>query len=354
MMRKWYLESGTSDDIVVSTRIRLARNLMDLPFPRKMTPEQKKALNDSVYGVLQNIHLGDNALHFIDPSQVDDYQLVSWVENHIISPDFAQCSRKETTGLILSEDESVSIMLGEEDCIRIQILKNGLELGQALELANRLDDILDASLSYAFDEKFGYLTSCPTNLGTGLRASVMLHLPAMEKIGMMPSLMNTISKLGLTIRGSFGEGSQARGSLYQISNQITLGISDENAVNNLSSIVGQIISQESAARQRIAADETAFQDKIMRVYGLLRYALLISEEEAGEWLSLLRLGVSMGYLKDVSVAQLNEISAHSGRASLCLTAAEANRGEGQGLSAREQDALRAKMIQSVLDSCARK
>lgn len=188
----------------------------------------------------------DNPIHYIDMAALTQAQAVSLAERHVISPDFT--NQREGKGLFLSEDESISIMVNEEDHLRIQVLSSGLALHEALDIANRFDDLFDSRLTYAFDDKLGYLTSCPTNLGTGLRASVMLHLPALEQSRNMGRLINTLSKLGLTIRGTYGEGSDAKGALYQVSNQVTLGLDEKTACENLKGIVMQIIDQERQLR----------------------------------------------------------------------------------------------------------
>ena len=343
-MSKWYLNPGSNDDIVLSTRIRLARNLSSLPFQSRMTPEQKKELCQKVRAALQGVNLGENKLSFIEMNSLSDTQRLALVETHTISPEFMDSPENKL--LVLSKDEDISIMVGEEDHIRIQVMRSGLELNDALKTADLLDNVLDETLDYAFSEQLGFLTACPTNLGTGLRASVMLHLPALEQAGAINQLARTISKLGLTIRGTYGEGSDAKGAQYQISNQITLGISEEMAVQNLQSMVEQVIAQEKNARKAVWPQPMRLEDIVWRSLGLLQNARMISGKEAEELLSYLRLGVSMGILPGVTVQTLNGLSTKIGAGALC-------RDSKKNLSPDERDEKRAAVLRQELQTAGR-
>ncbi len=339
-MNKWYLEQNQDDDIAVSTRIRLARNLRAYPFENRMTLEQKNKLWGDIKTLFQNANLKQNAeLGFIDLEKLTSEQLVSLVEKHLISPNFSQ--NPKGAGLVLSADESISVMINEEDHIRIQTLSSGLNLRQTLQAANRIDDILDTSLLYAFDEKLGYLTQCPTNLGTGLRASVMLHLPALEANGVIGRISQMVSKLGLTIRGTYGEGTRVNGAFYQLSNQVTLGISEEGAIDNLRAIASQIIAQERSSRSTDQSDY--LEDKVWRAYGVLSSARLLTNEEFIELVSILRMGVSQGILKGISYGQINALINATGPATIMAQ-------EGKALEANERDKLRAAIVRERLYS----
>ena len=338
-MSKWYEKPGAYDDIILSTRVRLARNIEQLPFHTRITDEQRHQLNHLIREALSTAHFGDNPLSFIALPDQPDVEILSLVENHAISPDFAE--RPENKLLVLSKNHDISIMVGEEDHLRIQVMQSGLALEQALQLANQVDDLLDEHLTYAFDEEFGYLTACPTNLGTGLRASVMIHLPALEKANAISQLANTIAKLGLTIRGTYGEGSRAKGSVYQISNQITLGISEEMAIQNLQSIVLQIVTQERSTREAIWHDRLALEDLVYRSLGVLRSARLLSGEEYETMSSNVRLGASMGVLQDFDMAVINRLNAMTGSATICLEHKEM-------LQPAQRDAARAALVRREL------
>lgn len=325
-------------DLVPSTRIRLARNLKQFPFERKMSSEQKQQLIQQVQTALQTIRLGENSFRFYSLQDLSERERYALVERHLISLDLAKSVNAGFAAI--SKDETISVMVNEEDHIRIQVILPGLDLDQAWELASRIDDCLDHELDYAYDQQLGYLTACPTNLGTGLRASVMLHLPALQRVKAINELANAVGKLGLTIRGSYGEGTGVQGDLYTVSNQITLGIAEPTAMANLERVVHQIIEKEQAARQTLKGDER-FIDQIYRDYGVLKYAKLLSSSECDHLVSSMRLGVSMGVIKEISLEQLNQISAHCAPNSLCCYLQK-------DLKPAERDRARAQFVQSVL------
>ena len=287
-------------EVVVSTRIRLARNLSDVPFPSRMTVTQKRELSDKVSEIAKSIMDFDR----IDMENLSSVQALSLVEQHLISPEFIKNTEGKT--LLLSKDKTVSIMLNEEDHIRLQVIMPSLMLKEAYEIANDIDNKLSFKLSFAFSEKFGYLTQCPTNLGTGMRASVMLHLPALVKSRIIPKISDNLSKLGLTIRGIYGESSEPVGALYQLSNQVSLGISESAAVENLENISSQLVSQEIKARDRILSDIEVV-DTICRSLGILKSARIISSKEATNLLSNVRLGVAHKVVDSLSLDNLDKL-----------------------------------------------
>ncbi len=334
-MSKWYIEKGDQGDIVLSTRIRLARNLDDYPFPKKLDIAGKNKVNSLIKSVLFENDGKD--FSYIEMKDLSRIQAVSLAERHLISPEFA--SKKDGSALVLSADESVSIMLCEEDHIRLQVMKAGLALEEAFDIADKLDNMLSAKVNYAFDERIGYLTQCPTNLGTAMRASVMLHLPALTRCGQMAKLANTVSKLGLTIRGAYGEGSQPKGDIYQISNQITLGITEETAIANLKSIVLQLVSQERTAAAEIVK-KPADEDKMFRALGILQNARLLSTDEFMELISLVRLGAARGII-DTQIEKINELIVSMQPAT--ISAAHDDAG-----SPTARDSVRAKTVREAL------
>ena len=331
----WYKNKGAEGDIVLSTRVRLARNITEYPFPARLDERQKRDIGNIVKDILD----ADNtlALSFIDMSSLSSAETVSLAEKHLISPEFA-C---DTLGrsLLLSDDEDISIMICEEDHIRIQTVYPGLSLEEAFETALRIDRILEDKLSYAFDENLGFLTQCPTNIGTALRASVMLHLPALNKKGAMQRLSTTVAKLGLTLRGSYGEGSEVSGDIYQLSNQVTLGISEEAAIKNLNSIAMQIIAQEKQARAVLVKDED-YLDRIYRAYGILKSAYKLTSKELMNLISYVRVGVSEGIL-DIPAEKLREMT-------VVLQPATLNANEGRVLTQTERDVLRSQKVREEL------
>ena len=293
-MSSWYTTHAPEDDIAVSTRIRLARNLSGLPFPARMTPEQRKDLNLKVKNaVLQSNTPFAKSLKYIDMADVPQTEIAAMVERHIISPEFAE--ENADRAIIISADESISIMIGEEDHVRIQVILGGLQLEKAYDTAEQLDSLLYNELHFAFDRSLGFLTECPTNLGTGLRASVMLHLPVTESNGEISSIAETVGKIGFTVRGMYGEGSKASASMYQVSNQITLGISEKNAIDNLKIITAQLIDKERKARNSL--NKIKLEDMCFRALGTLQNCRVLSSKEMMDLLSRIKLGISMGTIK---------------------------------------------------------
>ncbi len=292
-MSEWYKSFGNEGDIVVSTRIRIARNIKKIPFPARMTVENLQNVNSLVREAVKKIPQDIcGTLNIIDMNSVTDEEAGAMIERHIISPEFAH--NRQDKLLVISSDESVSIMICEEDHLRIQVIMPGLALDEAYELADKIDDHFSKNIEYAYSENFGFLTQCPTNLGTGLRASVMIHLPAIENNGTLSVISESASKFGLTIRGLYGEGSKSAASLYQLSNQITLGISERAALDNLKSITLQIVKKETSDRDSI--NSILLEDSVMRSYGILKNQRILSSEEMMQHISRIKLGSSMGII----------------------------------------------------------
>lgn len=335
-MNKWYVENGNEGDIVISTRVRLARNLEDYPFPCRLTVKGKEKVCEEI----KNAILSDDSWGF-GYTQMKDFtraQAVSLAERHLISPEFA--SDRAGRALLLTDDEAVSIMLCEEDHIRLQVMMSGLALKEAYSVADKIDNIISSKLNYAYDDRIGYLTQCPTNLGTAMRASVMLHLPALTRCGQIGKLASTVSKLGLVIRGAYGEGSSPRGDIYQLSNQITLGISEESALNNLQSITLQLVAQERAAAEKLIENPIE-EDRIFRAWGILKNARVLSGDEFMELSSLVRMGISNKAI-DYDIAKLNELT-------IRVQPATINASEGKELSSQQRDVLRAIWVREALE-----
>lgn len=326
--------------VVISTRIRLARNLTEYPFPSKLSAQGAEKVIEKVKSAIENSNSSIACdFSFIKLSSLTPAQSVSLVERHLVSPEFIS----DTTGraLLLSSDESMSIMINEEDHIRLQVITDGLSLEQAYDTADKLDTLLDENLDFAFDEKLGYLTQCPTNLGTGMRASVMLHLPALEKSRAIGRIAGNLSKLGLTIRGAHGEGTEPKGAMYQLSNQVTLGISEKAAIENLKNITEQLAQQEEQARERICKSIDV-QDTVSRSLGLLRSSILMTHDEALKLLSNVRFGILSGQIKDVTVKTVDELMAQAEPATLTVNSKKS-------LSAQERDIERAKLLRETLN-----
>lgn len=317
--RKWYdyneENQKLNSDVVLSTRIRLARNCNQIKFKPRMTYADLNKLNSLAILSLENVNFGDNMLEVIHMDSLNDIEKAAMVENHVISNEFNSTSNGKI--LLLSKDQSVSVMVGEEDHIRLQVCMGGLKLQEAHKLADMVDDVLDAGIGFAFDEKLGYLTSCLTNVGTGMRASVMVHIPALEQNNKIKELSHTLSKFGFTIRGSYGEGSRAIGSVYQISNQITLGVTEQEILTQLEDVTQKIIESELEARKIMVKNDIALRDKILRSYGIVKNALLISSQESVKLISDLRIGITTGLITEIDTTQLLAIEHRVSTANIC-------------------------------------
>ncbi|MGD6804827.1 protein arginine kinase [Rossellomorea vietnamensis] len=302
----WMSEEGPNSDVVLSTRIRLARNLSDYLFPTLFSSEEA----NRILGKVQESISGESGEHgnleLLKMSEMQPLQKRVLMEKHLVSPNLADDS--SYGGVVLSEKEDISIMVNEEDHIRIQCLYPGLQLKEALKKADEIDDWLESKLDFAFHEKSGYLTSCPTNVGTGLRASVMMHLPALIITQQMNRIIPAINQLGLVVRGIYGEGSEALGNIFQISNQITLGKSEEDIVDDLTGVVKQIIAQEQSAREALVkTSNIQLEDRVYRSLGVLENCRIIESKEAAKCLSDVRLGIDLGYIQNISRNILNEL-----------------------------------------------
>lgn len=340
-MMKWFEKAGSEQDVVMSTRIRLARNLSNYPFVGSMDPKQKEEVIEKVKEAVALVSLPEEKkLQFIAIDSLPETERFAMAERHIISYELAQGG--EGKGLLLANDESISIMINEEDHLRIQVLASGLDFKESYDLANKIDDVLDERLSFAFREDLGYLTQCPTNIGTGLRASVMLHLPALEQGRELQRIVSLVPKLGLTIRGTYGEGSKVKGAIYQISNQVTLGISEEDAIKNLESITRQIVEEERRLRNQLCENE-AFVNEIMRALGTLHFSTMLSGDEFLSCASLVRIAISQGLEKTISLDKLDALIFTTGAAGITRLA-------GEELSSYERDKYRASYIKDHLNS----
>ena len=292
---KWYEINGNGHDVVISSRVRLARNLEDFPFTPKLDAETSEKIAEKVVSALKT-GLGEE-LTVTDMRDSDTPKRLL-LEDHLVSPDF--CADSPLARFLVTDSfGSLAVMINEEDHVRIQSIYPGFALEKAYETASHTDDVLAESVSLAFDETLGFLTACPTNLGTGLRASVMLHLPAMSAYGYIKSLAALMTKIGLTVRGMYGEGSEALGCLYQLSNQITLGISETDAIEKLEGAVKQIVAKERELRAQMLSDKNGdTADKLWRSFGTLKYARKLDTAEAARLISNVRFGAVCGVIPE--------------------------------------------------------
>ncbi|MFG6117319.1 protein arginine kinase [Halobacillus sp. MO56] len=303
----WMKEEGPDSDIVLSSRIRLARNFAQVTFPIIAKEEDLKPILDFFDQEYAHQSFKEyKNFELVPMNNLKPIEKRVLVEKHLISPHLAEHS--DHSAALISENEQISVMINEEDHLRIQLYYPGFQLEQALKRASELDDWLEEKVNYAFDEKRGYLTACPTNVGTGMRASVMMHLPALAMTQQVNRMIPAINQLGLVVRGIYGEGSEALGNIFQISNQITLGKSEDDIVEDLQSVVRQLIDQERRARETLMQRSgLQLEDRVFRSYGVLKNSRIIESKEAAKCLSDVRLGIDLGFIKNISKNILNEL-----------------------------------------------
>lgn len=306
-MNKWYIDIGPDSDVVVSSRVRLARNFKEYPFPQRSIPEQQESVIQETCNALftNNPKLKENLslTRFKNISTVERQVLV---EKHLVSKELAKSNLE--VGALISNDEQISIMFNEEDHLRIQCLASGMQIEKAFDICNYLDNIISEKVEVAFNDTIGYLTSCPTNVGTAIRVSLQLHLPALTMTGFIRAVLESCGKLGLAVRGLYGENTEASGNMYQLSNQITLGKSESDIVMSIKSIGYQIIEQERLLRTKLLnRSDNKLEDRIMRSYGTLRFARNLTSDEALQKLSDLRLGIDLGLIPNLTEIDVSEM-----------------------------------------------
>ena len=331
---------GPECDAAVSSRVRLARNLANFPFPARLNQAGRKKVLETVNSALKE-GAGKNTYDIIDFSSLSPAETGALMEKRVISPDFVKSPEEKE--LVSDIENGLYVMVNEEDHLRIQGIKPGFSIYEAYELAGGFDDLAGGLLDFAYDEDFGYLTQCPTNLGTGLRVSVMLHLPALTINRKIQNITADLSKIGVTIRGFYGEGTEVGGDLYQISNIITLGISEEQTLDKIRPVAEKIIELERSARAEIQKNsKDLITDKIKRAYGIIKNAHMISSSEFLSLYSMIRLGITYGTIKDISCRSLDALLVKAMPANLGVLFADPD-------SETNRDILRAQYLQAELE-----
>ena len=336
----WLSDSGPGGGIVVSTRVRLARNLAGYPFPARATVAQRRAVMFLVEGLATQL-LGVDAVVRAEMEECDDVDRLVLLERRLASREL--CGSGPGSGLLCTPDETASVMVNEEDHVRIQCTLPGLHLNEAWQNADKADSTLSRQHAVAFDPRLGFLTACPTNVGTGMRASVMLQLPALTLSSHMEGVSRAAARMGLTVRGLYGEGSQATGFLYQVSNQSTLGESEEEIVTRLERVVRQVICHERNARLRLVRHRPErIYDYVGRAYGALVYARILSSTEATDNLCALRAGLDLNLFASLSMQSVNQLI-------LLTQPGHLQKLAGRSMTDEERDAFRTDVVRSHLD-----
>lgn len=337
---EWLRGKGPDSHIVISSRIRLARNIKNFPFPNIMTPQK---IQES-FEIIKKAQEKSNILRSFEFIKMDELVPLDrefLLERHLLSQEHIK--QPKGKALLLRKDEICSIMVNEEDHLRMQVIKSGFDLQDTWEIANKVEDEFSKNINFAYSSSLGYLTACPTNVGTGMRASCMLHLPGLVMTKRINRILELIAKLSFTTRGFFGEGTQAIGNFFQVSNQVTLGLSDAEIISNLSGVIKQLKTQESEARQYMLSKyKLSFEDRIWRALGTLKSARLIMSSETLGYLSLLRLGVDLGIIKGLDREIINNLL-------IIIQPAHLQKIYKKKLSHQERDYIRASLLRQRLD-----
>ena len=302
---EWLKGTGPDNDVVISSRVRLARNLSRYPFLTVASPAARTEVEKFVRSRLEDTKLPRPLVYWPLP-EFSPVERTLLVERHLISKEHAQ--GEGDRGVAVAPDESISIMVNEEDHLRMQVIRSGLQLEEAYDEIDAMDTALESALHFAFDSRFGYLTACPTNAGTGLRISVMMHLPAVSLAKQIDKVLQSLQRLNYTVRGFYGEGTSPLGDFYQVSNQVTLGKAERDLIADLKKVIPEILRFERAWRHKLLEDEPKrLEDKVWRGYGVLKNARRMTSEEATDLLSALRLGVHLNIITGIPVKTLNEL-----------------------------------------------
>lgn len=336
-MANWYLQNGKDSDVVISSRVRLARNLADFPFKDKAKQEDLEQILKKIKEIVPSIGYG---LKYIELRNIDNITKLTLIENHLISPEFAT---NKNGAILINDEENICIMINEEDHIRIQVFSSGQELEELLNLAIEIDEKIDGLVTYATNERYGYLTSCPTNVGTGLRASVMVHLPALTLTGNIEKVLNVVNNFGMNIRGVYGEGTQSKGNIYQISNNQSLGLIEKEIIKNIKTITEKVIEQERLARKYLTKRQIDLEDRVYRAYGILANAMKLSSEECRKLLSDVKLGTDLGIIKELDDMKVSKLETYTKPGNLQKYLAKE-------LDAYDRDIERSKVVRQILNN----
>lgn len=341
-MSNWYVQTGKDSDIVISSRIRLARNIKGIPFTTKCKPEDLEKVINIMNNEVNSLGYG---LKLFRMDKIDNVTKLSLIEKHLISPEFVTKTENSITqnlkAILLNDDENICIMVNKEDHLRIQVFSAGLDLENLKNLIVEIDEKIDEACHYACDKKYGYLTTCPTNVGTGMRASVMVHLPALTITGNINKVLQIVNNFGMNIRGLYGEGTQSLGNIYQISNNQSLGLTEDEIVKNLNIITSKIIEQERLARKNLTKEPLELEDRICRSYGILTNARKLTSEECLKLWSDVKLGMDLGIIEGLTDLKVNKIRINSQSGNL-------QKYLGNNLNAYEREIERPKVIKQII------
>ena len=336
-MSNWYLQNGKDSDVVVSSRVRLSRNLNGFNFLNRCTKEEQEKILEKVKEIVPSLGYG---LKYVNLDDLDDITKLSLAEKHLLSPEFV-VNNKKKKAIIVNDEENICIMINEDDHIKLQVFSSGQELENLLNLATELDEKIGDILEYSYNKNFGFLTASPINIGTGLKASVIVHLPALTLTGNLSKMLRIVNNLGMSVKGVYGEGSQNSGDLYQISNNQTIGITEKEIITNVKNIAEKIIEQERTARKYLCKNEIELQDVVYRAYGVLTNAVKINSDESRKLLSEVKMGVDLGILNELDDGQVRKLELYTKPGNL-------QKYVGKTLDGYEREIKRAEVIKQII------
>ena len=336
-MSNWYLQNGKDSDVVVSSRVRLSRNLNGFNFLNRCTKEEQEKILEKVKEIVPSLGYG---LKYVNLDDLPDITKLSLAEKHLLSPEFV-VNNKKKKAIIVNDEENICIMINEDDHIKLQVFSSGQELENLLNLATELDEKIGDILEYSYNKNFGFLTASPINIGTGLKASVIVHLPALTLTGNLSKMLRIVNNLGMSVKGVYGEGSQNSGDLYQISNNQTIGITEKEIITNVKNIAEKIIEQERTARKYLCKNEIELQDVVHRAYGVLTNAVKINSDESRKLLSEVKMGVDLGILNELDDGQVRKLELYTKPGNL-------QKYVGKTLDGYEREIKRAEVIKQII------
>ena len=336
-MANWYLQNGKESDVVVSSRVRLSRNLNGFNFLNRCSKEKQEEILEKIKEIVPSLGYG---LKFIKLDDLDEVTKLSLVEKNLISPEFT-VKNKNVKAIIINDEENISIMLNEDDHIKIQVFRTGQELDNLMSLIVEIDEKLGEMVEYAYNKNFGYLTASPVDIGTGMKASVIVHLPALTLTGNLSKVLRIVNNFGLSIKGVYGEGSQNYGDLYQISNNQTIGITEKEIIANVKNITEKIIEQERTARKYLCKNEIELRDMVYRAFGVLTYASKLGTEECRKLLSEVKMGVDLGILNEIDDGKVRKLELYTKPGNL-------QKYVGKALDGYERELKRAEIIKQII------
>ena len=336
-MANWYLQNGKESDVVVSSRVRLSRNLNGFNFLNRCSKEKQEEILEKIKEIVPSLGYG---LKFIKLDELDEVTKLSLVEKNLISPEFV-VKNKNAKAIIINDEENISIMINEDDHIKMQVFSAGQELDNLMSLIVEIDEKLGEMVEYAYNKNFGYLTASPVDIGTGMKASVIVHLPALTLTGNLSKVLRIVNNFGLSIKGVYGEGSQNYGDLYQISNNQTIGITEKEIIANVKNITEKIIEQERTARKYLCKNELELQDIVYRAFGVLTFASKLGTEECRKLLSEVKMGVDLGILNEIDDGKVRKLELYTKPGNL-------QKYVGKTLDGYEREIKRAEIVKQIV------